>query len=342
MELNVYFNYFYTETVRKAYLLSYFFIYSLLKKIYYKDKKFNYKIIVTVIVNILIKQITGFSKNLIVNSFKISLGFRNWQGFTNFHNSWFYILIPIVSNQYIEIEKYKIYFENDIIKFNPLDSFNKINTKITNDIEKNIIKNRDHINHFNVLINKLNIYITVKDLQIKNINSIHTCFVCDYFKNDYKGISTLTNVKNKINLKELFIIENKITEKKSKILEPIIIKNDELIEYPIKRLSLNDTRNLLNNKNYLNLYLLSLKLNVNYNFLNEFSNNQNNLEYKEEVGKIIYDYKNLYNKEILNLNNYSKNIFFLTYIKIDNKILFENILIKENNDYIDEIIFNHP
>jgi hypothetical protein len=59
--------------------MSYFLFYTVLKKKYdNKQKPSKIKILIIIIINILIKHLTGFSKKIIINSFKSSLILKEW------------------------------------------------------------------------------------------------------------------------------------------------------------------------------------------------------------------------------------------------------------------------
>jgi len=308
--LNVYLNYIYIETEWKSTILSFNFIYILFKKIYNRsDFNINLKLILNLILNFIIRQITGFSRIIIINSFKISLKLKKWQNYTRFNNSLFFDVIPIIAGDYIKIEEYKIYFENNELKFNPFKLI-KINQKFFMELKNFTENNSNEIDKINYLSKTLSDYVTIQNLEIKNVKSIHTCFVSKFYESKHIRISTLTNTNNKIDLKTLFTIENNFTNKKSKVLESEIFLEKDIKEVFLNTINLNDSRVLLNNISYKDLYIQLLILKNNYGL--KFINEKNDIKFSKEIKDKILDFKDFQEKRINTLSDDEKKLYLLS------------------------------
>lgn len=334
---NVFINYFWVETIWKAYLLSYYFVYNCLKKKYDKNSE-STNIFFVILVNFIIKQLTGFSKKLLVDAFNISLKFRKWEGWVHFYNSWFFDLIPIVANNYTNIEQCKIYFEDETLKFNPLKNKSVITKKIQEDIEYLTNKEKNTLTNLYINIEKLKKFTFIKNLQIVNIKNYHMSFICDYYENNNILVSTLTTNGN-WRKDCLYILQNNITNITSYISLPMLLDYSQIKEVKPTNLSGDSTRYILNKEPYLNLFLTSLVINKNYEITTKF----NGLLFKPILIDTFNDLKQIEDAKFKGLTNYIKNLYFLSYTKLFNNSIYNSLYLnnKLETEKI-EIILNYP
>lgn len=327
--LNSYTNYIWTETFWKAYLLSYFFVYNCLKK-KFKKEKLDSDLFFIIFFNFLIRQLTGFPKKLIIDSFNISLKLRVWRNYISFYNDWFLQILPIVSKDYLIIEEKRIYFKNNELEFNPSKDNIFFKNNINRDIELFINKNKKELKNLDIILNKLKRFTLIENVNIKNINSPHICFISKYFNNNEVLVSTLTtnkNLKNDI----LYKFKNEKTKITSYIMSPIIINSYDIEPIELKINSEFSTRKIINTENQINLYLISLFLNNKYQITNK-------IEFNKNVYNIIKELNILYNDKILYLTNYEKKLCWLSYIKLYNFDIYNNLTIVFNKEYDNNII----
>lgn len=335
--LNVFTNYFWTETIWKSYILSYFFVYNCLKKKYNKSETFSSKIFLLIICNFVIKQFTGYSKKLLCDSFNSSLKFRKWENWTHFYNSWFFDLMPIVANVYVQIEQCRIYFENNEIKFNPIkDPFTTVK-KLNHDIDTLIITETETFKKINNSLHMFRFLTSIKNVKITGINNYHIAFVGDYFTNRKLLVSTLTtNDKFKSNCLWYFINNN--TNIISYITKPLLVNLHQLkeVKWPITETF--STRNLINTEEHLNLFLISLLLNDHY-YLNI---NSEDILYKEELKSDVDKLQLFYRNKFTDISNYTKNLYLLSYIKLYNNAVYNNLFLQGNTAQSYDLLFIYP
>lgn len=334
---NVFINYFWTETIWKAYLLSYLFVYNCLKKKYNNDKT-SINVFFIIFLNFLIKQLTGFSKKILIDSFNISLKFRKWEGWVHFYNSWFFDLIPIVAKNYLNIETHKIYFEKGIIKFNPWNNKFLLNKKIYDDIDYIANKEKKIFENLYINLEMLKRFTYIKNLQIENIKSYHMSFICEYYQNNNCLVSTITT-NNNFKKNCVFIFKNNFTGVTSYISEPKLLNINQTKEVQLTKINNFSTRYLLKEEQYINLFLISLIINNNY----EINIKTNNLNFKDTLKETFNDLNQINNEKFKGITNYTKNLYFLTYIKLFNNSLYFNLL--NSNKFEEEIIeitLNYP
>jgi hypothetical protein len=170
--------------------------------------------------------------------------------------------------------------------------------------------NSNEIDKINYLSKTLSDYVTIQNLEIKNVKSIHTCFVSKFYESKHIRISTLTNTNNKIDLKTLFTIENNFTNKKSKVLESEIFLEKDIKEVFLNTINLNDSRVLLNNISYKDLYIQLLILKNNYGL--KFINEKNDIKFSKEIKDKILDFKDFQEKRINTLSDDEKKLYLLS------------------------------
>ena len=170
--------------------------------------------------------------------------------------------------------------------------------------------NSNEIDKINYLSKTLSDYVTIQNLEIKNVKSIHTCFVSKFYESKHIRISTLTNTNNKIDLKTLFTIENNFTNKKSKVLESEIFLEKDIKEIFLNTINLNDSRVLLNNISYKDLYIQLLILKNNYGL--KFINEKNDIKFSKEIKDKILDFKDFQEKRINTLSDDEKKLYLLS------------------------------